>query len=79
LLTVAQNTMRGFDSQRRRLLNVRPLWPIAQVILMSHLFAGGAVVWEADPEQLATQMLQGARGYRWSQPSSCAGSTIWIK
>ena len=45
LMTVAQNTIRGFDIGRDAVfLNVRPLWPIAQVILMSHLFAGATVV-----------------------------------
>ena len=37
-------------------LNVRPLWPIAQVILMSHLFAGATVVLGGrfDADRLAT-------------------------
>jgi acyl-CoA synthetase (AMP-forming)/AMP-acid ligase II len=45
LMTVAENTIRGFDiASDAVFLNVRPLWPIAQVILMSHLFAGATVV-----------------------------------
>ena len=41
LMAVARNTIDGFDiSGDSVFLNVRPLWPIAQVILMSHLFAG---------------------------------------
>jgi acyl-CoA synthetase (AMP-forming)/AMP-acid ligase II len=45
LITVAANTIRGFEIARDAVfLNVRPLWPIAQVILMSHLFAGATVV-----------------------------------
>jgi acyl-CoA synthetase (AMP-forming)/AMP-acid ligase II len=45
LVTVAENTIRGFDiSSDAVFLNVRPLWPIAQVILMSHLFAGATVI-----------------------------------
>ena len=45
LMTVAMNTIRGFDiSHDAAFLNVRPLWPIAQVILMAHLFAGATVV-----------------------------------
>ena len=45
LMTVAANTIQGFDIKRDAVfLNVRPLWPIAQVILMSHLFAGATVV-----------------------------------
>jgi acyl-CoA synthetase (AMP-forming)/AMP-acid ligase II len=45
LLTVAANTIEGFGIPRDAVfLNVRPLWPIAQVILMSHLFAGASVV-----------------------------------
>jgi acyl-CoA synthetase (AMP-forming)/AMP-acid ligase II len=45
LMTVVANTIQGFEIKRDSVfLNVRPLWPIAQVILMSHLFAGGTVV-----------------------------------
>src|SRR5262249_22281629 len=45
LTAVAANTIRGFEIAREMVfLNVRPLWPIAQVILMSHLFAGATVV-----------------------------------
>jgi acyl-CoA synthetase (AMP-forming)/AMP-acid ligase II len=45
LATVARNTIRGFAIDGACVfLNVRPLWPIAQVILMSHLFAGATVV-----------------------------------
>ena len=45
LMTVAMNTIRGFDiSHDAAFLNVRPLWPIAQVILMAHLFAGATVM-----------------------------------
>jgi acyl-CoA synthetase (AMP-forming)/AMP-acid ligase II len=45
LVAVAQNTIHGFDIPGDAVfLNVRPLWPIAQVILMSHLFAGATVV-----------------------------------
>src|SRR6266508_2687965 len=56
LATVARNTIRGFDiGSAGVFLNVRPLWPIAQVILMSHLFAGATVVWRRfDPERFAT-------------------------
>ena len=45
LMAVAANTIQGFEiGSDTVFLNVRPLWPIAQVILMSHLFAGAAVV-----------------------------------
>jgi acyl-CoA synthetase (AMP-forming)/AMP-acid ligase II len=45
LMTVAANTIRGFEiASDTVFLNARPLWPIAQVILMSHLFAGATVV-----------------------------------
>jgi len=45
LMAVAANTIRGFEiASETVFLNVRPLWPIAQVILMSHLFAGATVV-----------------------------------
>jgi acyl-CoA synthetase (AMP-forming)/AMP-acid ligase II len=39
-------------------LNVRPLWPIAQVILMSHLFAGATVVLgrRFDPERFTAMI-----------------------
>ena len=55
LMTVAQNTIHGFDIDSDAVfLNVRPLWPIAQVILMSHLFAGATVMLGGrfDAEQL---------------------------
>jgi acyl-CoA synthetase (AMP-forming)/AMP-acid ligase II len=45
LMAVAANTIRGFEiACETTFLNVRPLWPIAQVILMAHLFAGATVV-----------------------------------
>jgi acyl-CoA synthetase (AMP-forming)/AMP-acid ligase II len=55
LVTVARNTMRGFSiGSACTFLNVRPLWPIAQVILMSHLFAGATVVLSRfDPQRLS--------------------------
>jgi acyl-CoA synthetase (AMP-forming)/AMP-acid ligase II len=55
LVTVACNTIRGFAiGSDCVFLNVRPLWPIAQVILMSHLFAGATVILSRfDPERLA--------------------------
>jgi acyl-CoA synthetase (AMP-forming)/AMP-acid ligase II len=59
LLTVVQNTIGGFAiGPDTVFLNVRPLWPIAQVIVMSHLFAGASVVLggRADPERLAGQI-----------------------
>ncbi len=40
-------------------LNVRPLWPIAQVIVMAHLLAGATVVLRRfDPEQFASLVEQ---------------------
>jgi acyl-CoA synthetase (AMP-forming)/AMP-acid ligase II len=56
LAAVARNTIRGFAiGSACVFLNVRPLWPIAQVILMSHLFAGSTVVLRRfDPERFAT-------------------------
>jgi acyl-CoA synthetase (AMP-forming)/AMP-acid ligase II len=55
LAAVARNTIRGFEIDSACVfLNVRPLWPIAQVILMSHLFAGATVVLRRfDPERFA--------------------------
>jgi acyl-CoA synthetase (AMP-forming)/AMP-acid ligase II len=55
LLAVARNVIQGFDIHPdSRFLNVRPLWPIAQVILMSHLLAGATVILRRfDPEQMA--------------------------
>src|SRR6476660_914945 len=60
LMAVARNTIRGFDIGGDSLfLNVRPLWPIAQVILMSHLFAGATVVLRRfDPETFALLVQQ---------------------
>ena len=59
LLTVAQSTIAGFEIDSAAVfLNVRPLWPIAQVIVMSHLFAGAAVVLGGrfDPEALGARI-----------------------
>ena len=56
LVAVARNTIHGFEiGSDDVFLNVRPLWPIAQVILMSHLFAGATVVLARfEPGELAT-------------------------
>ena len=56
LVAVARNTIAGFEIDSGCVfLNVRPLWPIAQVILMSHLFAGATVVLRRfDPDRFAT-------------------------
>jgi acyl-CoA synthetase (AMP-forming)/AMP-acid ligase II len=53
LATVARNTIRGFEIDSASVfLSIRPLWPIAQVILMSYLFAGATVVLRRfDPER----------------------------
>jgi acyl-CoA synthetase (AMP-forming)/AMP-acid ligase II len=55
LVSVARNTIRGFAiGSDCVFLNVRPLWPVAQVILMSHLFAGATVALHRfDPDRLA--------------------------
>src|SRR3954471_19307364 len=61
LMAVARNTIDGFEIGGDSVfLNVRPLWPIAQVILMSHLFAGASVVLggRSDPDQLAALIQQ---------------------
>jgi acyl-CoA synthetase (AMP-forming)/AMP-acid ligase II len=56
LATVARNTIRGFEIDSTCVfLSIRPLWPIAQVILMSYLLAGATVVLHRfDPEHFAT-------------------------
>jgi acyl-CoA synthetase (AMP-forming)/AMP-acid ligase II len=56
LMTVAANTIPGFDIRPDAVfLNVRPLWPIAQVILMSYVMAGATVVLDGrfDADELA--------------------------
>ena len=60
LMAVARNTIHGFEIGGDSVfLNVRPLWPIAQVILMSHLFAGATVVLRRfDPERFALLVQQ---------------------
>jgi acyl-CoA synthetase (AMP-forming)/AMP-acid ligase II len=61
LLAVAESMRADFDiGPESVFLNVRPLWPIAQVILMSHLFAGATVVFggRADPNQLTDRIAQ---------------------
>ncbi|HEY6992307.1 MAG TPA: AMP-binding protein [Xanthobacteraceae bacterium] len=56
LMAVARNTIHGFGIGGDDVfLNVRPLWPVAQVILMSYLFAGATVLLRRfDPETFAT-------------------------
>jgi acyl-CoA synthetase (AMP-forming)/AMP-acid ligase II len=61
LLTVAQSAIAGFEIGGATVfLNVRPLWPIAQVIVMSHLFAGATVVLGGrfDPEAIAVRIMR---------------------
>ncbi len=60
LVAVARNTIHGFDIHGDSVfLNVRPLWPIAQLNLMSHLFAGATVILRRfDPERFATLVEQ---------------------
>jgi acyl-CoA synthetase (AMP-forming)/AMP-acid ligase II len=60
LVSVAHNTIRGFSiGSECTFLNVRPLWPIAQVILMSHLFAGATVaLGRFDPQHLTATIAQ---------------------
>ncbi len=59
LMAVAQNTIGGFEIEPEAIfLNVRPLWPIAQVVMMSYLMAGATVVLGGrfDAEALAEQI-----------------------
>ena len=61
LLAVADHTIPSFDiSSEARFLNVRPLWPIAQVILMAHLFAGATVILGVrfDPSSFAARIAE---------------------
>src|SRR5262249_47414109 len=61
LVTVAQSTAAGVGIGPDTIfLNVCPLWPIAQVIVMSHLFAGATVALggRADPDHLADRIEQ---------------------
>jgi acyl-CoA synthetase (AMP-forming)/AMP-acid ligase II len=45
LFAVAQNAIGGFDVRPEAVfLNVRPLWPIAQVIMLSYVMAGARIV-----------------------------------
>ncbi len=59
LMTVAQTIALGFDVRADSIfLNVRPLWPIAQVILMGYFFAGAQVTLGGrfDAQKLADQI-----------------------
>lgn len=45
LFAVAQNSIPGFDARPEAVfLNVRPLWPVAQVIMLTYLMAGARIV-----------------------------------
>ncbi|MYZ48310.1 class I adenylate-forming enzyme family protein [Propylenella binzhouense] len=55
LMSAAQNVIMGFGiGPDDVFLNVRPLWPIAQILAMSHILAGSPVVLGGrfDPERL---------------------------
>jgi len=61
LVTVLENSARAYGvTPGAVFLNVRPLWPIAQVIPMAHLFAGATVVLggRAEPDRLAARIAQ---------------------
>jgi acyl-CoA synthetase (AMP-forming)/AMP-acid ligase II len=60
LLAAACNAIPAFAIGRDSVfLNVRPLWPIAQVVLTAYLFAGATVVLRRfDPERFATLVEQ---------------------
>jgi acyl-CoA synthetase (AMP-forming)/AMP-acid ligase II len=61
LSAVMQNTIHGFGIDERCIfLNVRPLWPVAQVIVMAYLMAGAHVVLAKrfDADQFADQIAQ---------------------
>jgi acyl-CoA synthetase (AMP-forming)/AMP-acid ligase II len=75
LMTVAANTIPGFDIRPDAVfLNVRPLWPIAQVILMSYVMAGATVVLgrKFDPDDLASGACRSPASSAAISPSSRA-------
>ena len=78
LMAVARNTIDGFGiSGDSVFLNVRPLWPIAQVILMSHLFAGrdgGAASVRSGEICDCSCSNPARRGLRWCRRNWCAAS-----
>ena len=56
LMVAVQNIIQGFAIHPDQVfLNVRPMWPVAQILLLSHLLAGAAIVLGGrfDPERLA--------------------------
>ncbi|WP_431282537.1 class I adenylate-forming enzyme family protein [Humitalea sp. 24SJ18S-53] len=59
LAAVLQNTIAGFDARPEDVfLNLRPLWPIAQLVMFAHLAAGATVVLGGRfiPEAFAAQV-----------------------
>ncbi len=61
LMAVLQNSVAGFGvGPEDVFLNVRPLWPIAQLVMFSHLVAGGTVVLGGRfaPERFAPAMAE---------------------
>ena len=80
LMTVAQHTAQGFEIAADAVfLNVRPLWPIAQVILMSYLYAGrdGGAAAASMPSAGPTPSRRPARpAPRWCRRTLCADSSI---
>jgi acyl-CoA synthetase (AMP-forming)/AMP-acid ligase II len=59
LIAAAQNIIQGFAIRPEEVfLNVRPMWPIAQVLLLSHILSGATVVLggRLEPEAFAGQI-----------------------
>jgi len=59
LIAAAQNIIQGFAIRPGEVfLNVRPMWPIAQVLVLSHILAGATVVLGGrfEPEAVAGQI-----------------------
>jgi acyl-CoA synthetase (AMP-forming)/AMP-acid ligase II len=59
LIVAAQNIIQGFAIRPEEVfLNVRPMWPIAQVLVLSHILAGATVVLGGrfEPEAFAGQI-----------------------
>jgi acyl-CoA synthetase (AMP-forming)/AMP-acid ligase II len=80
LMAVATNTIQGFEIASETVFLNAAARPIAQVILMSHLFAGATVVlgprFDAERFSAMIDVRAVPRGHRWCRRSSCGGSSI---
>ena len=84
LFAVAQNTIASFGIRPEAVfLNVRPLWPIAQVIMLSYVMAGARIVlggrFDAERFRAAGRAAPAQPARRWCRRSSFGASITCMR